>query len=153
MFYPDKDKSYREVRRVLAAGGRYLFSVWDSHRYNPFGRITHEIVGNFFPVDPPQFMSVPFSYAFEPIKASLIEAGFADIIVAVVRLEKIIPDITAFARALVYGSPVIDQVQARGGVEAEQIVSKLASEFRREFCANTGRMPLQAMMVSAKKPT
>ena len=35
MFYPDKDKSYREVHRVLAPGGRYFFSVWDSRRYNP----------------------------------------------------------------------------------------------------------------------
>ncbi|PZR94061.1 MAG: hypothetical protein DLM68_00230, partial [Hyphomicrobiales bacterium] len=27
-----------EVYRVLAPGGRYLFNVWDSPRYNPFGR-------------------------------------------------------------------------------------------------------------------
>ena len=45
MFFPDKDRSYREVRRVLAAGGRYMFSVWDAHRYNPFGRIAHEEIG------------------------------------------------------------------------------------------------------------
>jgi SAM-dependent methyltransferase len=35
MFFPDKDKSYREVFRVLAPTGRYLFNVWDSHRHNP----------------------------------------------------------------------------------------------------------------------
>jgi ubiquinone/menaquinone biosynthesis C-methylase UbiE len=29
MFFPDKAKSYSEVYRVLAPGGRYLFSVWD----------------------------------------------------------------------------------------------------------------------------
>jgi ubiquinone/menaquinone biosynthesis C-methylase UbiE len=38
MFFPDKRKSYSEVLRVLAPGGRYVFSVWDSPRYNPFGR-------------------------------------------------------------------------------------------------------------------
>src|SRR5271163_1306239 len=92
MFYPDKDKAYREVLRVLGSGGHYLFSIWDAHRYNPFGRITHDIVTRFFPVDPPQFMNVPFSYAFEPIKQSLIEAGFADINAAVVRLQKQMPD-------------------------------------------------------------
>jgi ubiquinone/menaquinone biosynthesis C-methylase UbiE len=32
MFFPDKDKSYREVHRVLALGGRYLFNVWDASR-------------------------------------------------------------------------------------------------------------------------
>jgi ubiquinone/menaquinone biosynthesis C-methylase UbiE len=152
MFYPDKDQSYREVRRVLAPGGRYLFSVWDAHRYNPFGRVTHEVVGKFFAGDPPQFMNAPFSYAFEPIKASLIEAGFADIEAAVVRREKTISDLAAFARGLVYGSPVIDQVKARGGVDAEAIVAKLESEFRREFGTDPTRIPLQAMMFSAQKP-
>ena len=77
MFFPDKDKSYREVHRVLAPGGRYLFSVWDSHVYNKFGRIQHEVPGSFFPADPPQFYMVPFSYyQIDPIKESLIDAGF-----------------------------------------------------------------------------
>jgi hypothetical protein len=49
MFFPQKDTSYREVHRVLAPGGRYLFSVWDSHRHNPFGRIAHETAASFFP--------------------------------------------------------------------------------------------------------
>lgn len=152
MFFPDKDKSYREVFRVLAPGGRYLFSVWDAHRYNPFGRVAHEVVGEFFAGDPPQFMNVPFSYAFEPIKASLIETGFTDIEAAVVRREKTVADLAAFARGLVYGSPVIDQVKARGGVDADAIVKKLESEFRRAFGAAPTRMPLQATMISARKP-
>ena len=93
MFYPEKDKSYRETYRVLTPGGRYLFNVWDAHHYNPFGRITHEVAASFFPADPPQFYKVPFSYhQIDPIKESLIGAGFADINVAVVRLEKEISD-------------------------------------------------------------
>jgi ubiquinone/menaquinone biosynthesis C-methylase UbiE len=31
MFFPDKDKGYREAHRALVSGGRYLFSVWDSY--------------------------------------------------------------------------------------------------------------------------
>jgi SAM-dependent methyltransferase len=152
MFYPDKPKSCSEAYRVLTPGGRYVFSVWDSHRYNPFGRITHEMAERYFPADPPQFYRVPFScHLIDPIKELLIAADFSDISVAVIRQERVIPDAAIFARAAVLGNPFIDQIQARGGVEPEQIIAALAQEFRREFGADPGRMPLQAMVFSATK--
>jgi ubiquinone/menaquinone biosynthesis C-methylase UbiE len=144
MFFPEKDAAYREVHRVLAPGGRYLFSVWDSHRHNPFGRITHDVAGGFFPADPPQFYKVPFSYhQIDPIKESLISAGFADINVAVVRLEKEIQDIALFA--------LIDQIKARGGVDPDRIVDTLLQALRQEFGADPCRMPLQAIVFSASR--
>jgi SAM-dependent methyltransferase len=153
MFFPDKAKSCSEVFRVLAPGGRYVFSVWDSHRYNPFGRITHQVAGRFFPADPPQFYNVPFScHQIDPIKELLITAGFTGINAAVVSHDKEIPDIANFARAAVFGNPLIDQVRTRGGVEPELIVDALLQEFRREFGADPGHMPLQAIVFSATKP-
>ena len=99
MFFPDRGRSYHEVHRVLAPGGRYLFSVWDAHRYNPFGRIAQEVGARFFPVDPPQFYTVPFScHRIDPIRDAVADAGFADFEAAVVRLDKEIPDAVAFAR-------------------------------------------------------
>jgi SAM-dependent methyltransferase len=152
MFFPDKAKSYSEVYRVLAPGGRYVFSVWDSHRYNPFGRIAHKVAGGFFPADPPQFYSVPFScHQIDPVKQSLIEAGFTGINAAVVSLDKEIPDVAHFARAAIYGNPLIDQVRTRGGVEPELVVDALVQEYRREFGADPGHMPLQAIFFSATK--
>ena len=118
MFFPDKQAGCREARRVLAPEGCYVFSVWDAHRHNPFGRIAYEAVAGFFPSDPPQFYQVPFScHGIDPIKEWLIDAGFADIRIAVVRLEKQIPEAAAFARGIVYGNPLIDQLRARGGVD------------------------------------
>ena len=152
MFFPDKAKSCSEVYRVLAPGGRFVFSVWDSHRYNPFGRIAYEVPGRFFPADPPQFYNVPFScHQIDPIKELLIVAGFSDINVAVVGFQKDIPDASVFARGLIYGNPMIDQVRARGGVEPEVIVDALVQALRREFGADPGRMPLQAIVFSATK--
>ena len=150
MFYPDKDKSYREVHRVLAPGGRYLFSVWDSHFHNPFGRFTHEIVGGFFPDDSPQFYKVPFSYrSIDIIKASLIDAGFTAIRIDVVKLEKEIGDLAKFARGIVFGNPLIAQIQSRGGVEPEVIAHRVTVAFGSAF--PDGKMPLQAIMVEAAK--
>lgn len=149
MFFPDKDRSYREVHRVLAPGGRYLFSVWDARRYNPFNRIAHEGAGRFFPTDPPQFNQVPVSYhAIDPIKQSLIDAGFTDIKIHVITLEKDIGDAAAFARGMVYGNPVIDEIRLRGGVDPAQIVTALTATLLGEFGA-TGRMPLQAILFEA----
>jgi SAM-dependent methyltransferase len=151
MFFPDKAKSFAEAYRVLARGGRYVLSVWDSHRYNSFGRIAHEVAGRFFPADPPQFYSVPFScHQIDPIKEYLIAAGFDDIGIAVIRQERELPDTANFARAAVHGNPLIDQVRARGGVDPERIVDALTQEFRREF-GDPGRMPIQAIVFSATK--
>jgi ubiquinone/menaquinone biosynthesis C-methylase UbiE len=152
MFYPDKEKSYREVFRVLKPDGHYLLSVWDSHRYNPFGRIAQAAAERFFPTDPPEFYRVPFScHEIDPVKESLVEAGFSNIGVAVVSLEKEIPKAAVFARAMVFGNPLADQVRARGG-EPEKLVDTILHDLHREFGADPGHMPLQAIMFSARKP-
>jgi hypothetical protein len=82
-------------------------------------------------------------------KESLIAAGFTDINVAVVRLEKEIPDAARFARGLIHGNPLIDQIKARGGVDPDRIVDALAQALRQEFGTDPGRIPLQAIVFSA----
>ena len=147
MFFPDKDKGYREAYRVLMGGGRYLFSVWDSHRHNPIGRLITEILAGLFPHDPPQFYQVPFSYhPLDPIKDSLAAAGFTDLRIAVLSLSKIVPDVATYAQALVRGNPLIDQIRARGGVDPERVIERLAEALPREFGTNPTRIPLQAIV-------
>lgn len=153
MFFPDRNKAHREAHRVLAPRGRYHFSVWDSHRHNPFGRIAHEIVASFFPADPPQFYRVPFiCHEIDPIKEALIDSGFTDIAISVVRMQTQIPDMTAFSRGIVYGNPLIDQIQERGGVAPDRIVDAVTNALRRQFGGDPARMPLQAIIYSAVKP-
>jgi len=156
MFFPDKEKSYRDAYRVLAPGGRYVFSVWDGS-YNRYGcmrhgRIADEVAAQFFPNDPPQFYRVPSSYnKIDPIKDALSDAGFIDLRIAVLTREKQVADIGAFARALVYGNPLIDMIRTRGGVDPDQVVNALAEAFAREF-GNPARLPLQAIVFEATKP-
>ena len=55
----DKQGVFREAYRVLSRGGLYHFNVWDSFDFNPFARISHEIVGRFFGQQAPSFFTVP----------------------------------------------------------------------------------------------
>ena len=150
MFFPDKDLAYREVMRVLQSGGTYLFSVWDSQANNAFARVTDGLINATFPVDPPKFMSVPFGYGFDPIKASLGAAGFVDITVAVVKLVSDVIDVERYARGFVYGSPIIDQVKARGGIDPEQLLTSLTASYRHEF-GDPPQTTLQALVFCARK--
>lgn len=153
MFFPDKAKSYSEAFRVLARGGRYLFSVWDAHRHNSYGRIAHEVAATFFPTDPPQFYQVPFPYsAIDPIKESLAEAGFIDFRATVLNHIKEVEDIGPFARGFVYGNPMIEQIRTRGGVDPEAVVAAMEAAYRREWGSNPSRVPLQAIVFEATRP-
>jgi SAM-dependent methyltransferase len=152
MFYPDKPKSFRETHRVLKPGGRYFFSVWDSHLYNPFGRIAHDVVSRLFSDNPPQFYKVPFSCAaIDPVKTLALDAGFTDLEISVVPLEKAVPDSASFARGMIFGNPVIEQIRERGG-DPEAVVAMVLAELHGNFGADPGRMPLQAILYSARKP-
>jgi ubiquinone/menaquinone biosynthesis C-methylase UbiE len=150
MFYPDKEMSYREAHRVLAPGGRYLFSVWDSQAHNPFGRIVHDVACSFFAVDPPQFYQTPFGYyKIDPIKEALLDAGFRNIAISVVQKEKAIADPASFARGAVFGNPFIEQIKARGGIDPDQVAEAVKAGLAREFGKTP--LPLQAIVFEARK--
>jgi SAM-dependent methyltransferase len=153
MFFPDKEQAYREAYRVLDVGGRYVFSVWDSHNYNPVGRLMSDIAARFFPADPPRFFDMPFTcHHIDPIKESLITAGFTDLRVSVLRVDKTIPDAASYARGLVHGSPLIDQVRARGGVDPEVMVAAITEALHQRFGADPSQIPLQAIVFEATRP-
>jgi SAM-dependent methyltransferase len=146
MFFPDKLRSHREVRRVLAPNGHYLFNVWDSHAHNAFGRLAYETAAGFYPDEPPQFFQVPFGYHdYDAIKASLIDAGFTDIKASVVRLAKQVADPALFARGLICGTPLIDQIRTRAGADPERLIEALTDAFIHEL--RLGERPLQMQAI------
>ena len=152
MFYPDKDKGYREVKRVLTRGGRYLFSVWDAQNYNRYGHIVHEVIGSFFPTDPPGFFAVPYSYhLIDPIKESLISAGFEKIAISVVQQRRTVADWSAFAHGFVFGTPAFDQIRQRGSADPSSVQQAVAAALQREFGGEPGTISIQAIMFETHK--
>lgn len=151
MFF-DKATAFRETYRVLRQGGRYLFSVWDSRHYNPYASLTFEVMKQFFPSNPPRFLeSTVASFEIDPIKESLIHAGFDRINISVQRNEYDIADIRAFARGLIF-SPIINEIRARGEIDPDVIVEALAETFVGKYGSNPTRFPMQAILFAAEKP-
>jgi glycosyltransferase involved in cell wall biosynthesis len=60
-------------------------------------------------------------------------------------------DFSAFARGVVFGNPVFDQIRQRGGMEPTQIQEAVASAMRKEFGGEPGVMPIQAIVFEARK--
>ena len=150
MFFPDKDKAYREVCRVLAAGGRYVFTVWDSLEHNAFARINADAMRSAFNVDPPPFMAAPFGYAaIDPIKASLLANGFHDLRIDLVLRRGPIADFDRFADGLVHGSPLAEQIRSRGG-EPKTLQRAVAQLLRAEF-GESKSAALQFILFDARR--
>jgi ubiquinone/menaquinone biosynthesis C-methylase UbiE len=83
MFFPDRVAGYREARRVLKPGGRFLFSVWDRIEENVFADDVTNALAEIFPKDPPRFLArTPHGYHDTAlIRSQLREAGFSDVVI------------------------------------------------------------------------
>lgn len=153
MFFPDRVASYREAARVLHPGGRYIFNTWGSMAENPFSEIAHEVTARFFPDDPPGFYRVPFSCA-DPaaVKADLSSAGWRDVEHDAVALRKTVTDLAGFARGMVFGNPLIDEIGQRGGVDANDVMTAIIEEFRTRMGPEPITMPLRATVFTGRAP-
>jgi SAM-dependent methyltransferase len=154
MFFPDKTEAYREAFRVLAPNGRYYFNVWDSFEFNSFARITHEAIGRLVDGEAPAFFTVPFGYhQIDEIKAALIQSGFSDISINVVRVDKTVEDLRRLAEGLIFGNPIVAEIGARGTADAAAIVEAVMTALRGEFGKSARRMTLQAIVFDVRKPS
>ena len=78
MFFPDKARSFAEVRRVLKRGGIFVFSVWDRIAANEFADTVTTALATMFPANPPRFMArTPHGYHDrDAIERDLALGGF-----------------------------------------------------------------------------
>ncbi|MGI9481375.1 MAG: class I SAM-dependent methyltransferase [Hyphomicrobiales bacterium] len=148
MFFPDKARSFAEVHRVLKPAGHYIFSCWDSWTENPFAELAHTVVMEFFPEDPPGFYKVPFSYYdSEEIEETVLGAGFDQVEIEHVALTSPIPSPELFAKGVVFGNPLFDEIISRNG-DANAVQERMTVAIAEQLGK---QMPLKALVVHARK--
>lgn len=151
MFFPDKVASFREAARVLAPGGTYLFNCWGTNAENPFSEVAHSVAARFFPDNPPGFYRAPFSYPDPAIvRADLAAGGFGEIEHRAAPLTRRVSDAGLFARGLVFGNPLVIEIEERGGTSPQDVHAAMSVALTDRFGPAPFEMPLLATEYEAR---
>ncbi len=115
MFFPNRPTAYREARRVLKPGGRFLFSVWDRIEENDFADDVTNALARIFPNDLPRFLArTPHGYHDKDlIHADLAEAGFSEVAIDTLAEQSRAPSPRIPAVAYCQGTLLRNEIEAR----------------------------------------
>jgi ubiquinone/menaquinone biosynthesis C-methylase UbiE len=129
MFFPDRPSGYREARRVLKPGGHFLFNAWDRIEENVFANDVTEALATFFPNDPPRFMArTPHGYHDTAlIRSDLAKAGFDNVTIETREAQSRAPSARHVALAYCQGTPLRNEIEARGPDRLEAATDHAAS--------------------------
>lgn len=144
MFFPDRRKAYREARRVLKAGGCFIFSVWDRIEYNEFADLVTLAAADVFPDDPPLFFArIPHGYHDkEAIIADVQSAGFANVAAETITRRSVAPSCRDPAIGLCQGTPLRNEIEAR---DANRLIA-LTDAAAARISARFGEGPVDGMI-------
>jgi ubiquinone/menaquinone biosynthesis C-methylase UbiE len=152
MFFPDRIGAYRETRRVIKRGGRFLFNVWDRIEENEFAQVVTEAVGAIFPSDPPQFLArTPHGYHdVGQTKAELQAAGFSSIEFETIQERSEAPNPGLPAIAYCQGTPLRGELEARDPKGLEAATARAAEAIAEAFGRGAVSGKIQAHVITAR---
>jgi ubiquinone/menaquinone biosynthesis C-methylase UbiE len=151
MFFPDRQSGYREARRVLKPGGRFLFNVWDRIEENVFANDVTNALAEFFPDDPPRFLArTPHGY-HDPalIRSDLEKAGFSSVAIETRADQSRASSPRHPAIAYCQGTPLRNEIEARGADKLKAATDYAASEIARRHGNGEIAAKIQAHVIVA----
>ena len=151
MFFPDKVQGYKDARRVLRPGGRFLFNVWDDISANEFADVVTQALAGIFPDDPPRFLArTPHGHHdVERIRQDLKAAGFTDVAIDAVDARSRAPSARHVAIAFCQGTPLRNEIEARDAARLEEATSRAAEAVAQRFGTAAVEGRIRAIVVSA----
>ena len=152
MFLPDRPSAYREARRVLKPDGWFLFNAWDRIEENVFADDVTRALAEFFPDDPPRFMArTPHGYHdIALIRSDLAKAGFSNVTIETRAEESHAPSAREVATAYCQGTPLRNEIEARGADKLEAATEHAASALARKHGNGEVAAKIQAHVVLAR---
>jgi len=152
MFFPDRPSAYREARRVLKPGGSFLFNAWDRIEENVFADDVTRALAEFFPDDPPRFMArTPHGYHDTAlIRSDLAKAGFSNVTIETRAEESRAPSARQVAVAYCQGTPLRNEIEARGADKLEAATEHAASAIARKHGSGEVAAKIQAHVIMAR---
>lgn len=151
MFFPDRTAAYREAKRVLKAGGHFLFNVWDRIEENVFADDVINALARIFPNDPPRFLArTPHGHHDTAlIRRELENAGFASVAIET-RAEQSRADSPRLpAVAYCQGTPLRNEIEARGAGKLEAATDYAASAIAEKHGNGAVAAKIQAHIIVA----
>ncbi|GAA4920212.1 methyltransferase family protein [Actinomycetospora succinea] len=152
MFLPDKPAAYAEAARVLAPGGRFLFTTWDTLASHGFAHPLGLALEQVFDGDVPAFLeAVPHGYHDTEVVTADVRAAGLDVVgVATLTLEGRADDARQIAVGLCTGSPLRAALERRGDLEGT--VDRVAVAMTRMLGDGPITASMSAHLVEAERP-
>jgi ubiquinone/menaquinone biosynthesis C-methylase UbiE len=151
MFFPDRQAGYREARRVLKPGGRYLFNVWDRIEENVFADQVTNAVAELFPNDPPRFLArTPHGYHDTAlIRSELEQAGFSSLTIETKAAQSRASSPRLVAIAYCKGTPLRNEIEARDASKLETAIDHAAAALAKRHGHGAVAAKIQAHVIVA----
>ncbi len=154
MFFPDKAKSFAQVRRVLRDGGHCLFNVWDRIEQNEFADVVTSALGKIFPAAPPLFMArVPHGYYDTAIVAQDIAAGGFTAAPSFTTLAARSRADSAQSAAIAYcqGTPLRPEIEAQGPHAMDTALAAATAALAARFGSGAVDGKIQAIVARVQR--
>jgi SAM-dependent methyltransferase len=151
MFLPDRLAGYREAHRVLHAGGRLVFSVWDRIEANEVTLVAAQTVASMFPDDPPRFFErTPFGYYdTRAIRGELESAEFGAIEIESVEKVTRASSSDDVAVGLCKGTPLRSEIEARDPYRLDEVTDRVSHALAARFGRSSFENRMRAHVVRA----